>query len=105
MQTSRLKIILVLAIVLVIGYFWMKSPAKSSYLTWDGLQTGFKSLISPNNGNKDVLGGLDAWFRDVTGLSITQLIMAVWRLIIWIVMFVLKLLWSFVAWGLALVRK
>lgn len=102
---NRAKIILVILVLAVIVYLWLQSPAKSQLFTWDGLQAWFKSLMSPNNGSKDAFGGLDAWFRQVTGLSITQLIMAVWKLLIWIVMFVLKLLWSFVAWGLALIKR
>ena len=52
-------------------------------------------------GAKDVDQNIEkanTWFKNVTGLGLDELVVAAWKLFVWIVKQVLKWAWAIVAW-------
>ncbi len=47
---------------------------------------------------------LSMWFKNVTGISLDQIVLAIWRLIIWVIKTLLNLIWMALSWVLNLVR-
>jgi hypothetical protein len=53
----------------------------------------------------DMFGGVDAWFKTVSGISISQVLFAIWRLLLWVIKFVIGLATSLLQGGLSLVKR
>lgn len=107
---TRLGVLLLIAVIGFIAYTVFKSPSFDRQTPLKGLVTAVGSLTNPQSGKpldvlgvKDFFGGIDAWFKQVTGVSLTQVLAAVWKLILWLISFLFKLVWSSVAWLLGMV--
>jgi hypothetical protein len=47
----------------------------------------------------------NGWFKNVTGLSLDQIVLALWKLILWVLKALLALLWMALSWALGFVKK
>lgn len=106
----RLGILLLVIIIGFVAYTVLKSPSFDKQTPLKGLVTVVGSLTNPQSGKpldvlgvKDFFGGIDTWFKQVTGVSLTQVLVAVWKLILWLISFLFKLVWSSAAWLLSMV--
>lgn len=87
MENSRRTWIVVIIVVILI-IFLLRMPAVGKFSV---------AGVSWNS--------IDQWFKSVTGLSLTQIALALWRLFLWAAKFILNVLWAIAAWVIHLVSK
>ena len=80
----------------------MMSEAKSLFWSWLASSSDLKDDPEKREQGaeeaKAAYGKADNWFQKVTGTSLGGVLLAIWKLILWVAMAIFKILWTFVAW-------